>query len=102
MSKLGKLQIDGVEYKTKLTARWENRKNWERPNPKMILTHLPGTVLQFNVKEGDQVKEGDVLLLLQAMKMENKITAPLNGIVKKIHVTTGDRIPKGTLMIELD
>lgn len=102
MSKLGKLQIDGVEYKTKLTARWENRKNWERPNPKMILTHLPGTVLQFNVKEGDKVKEGDVLLLLQAMKMENKITAPLDGIVKKIHVTTGDRIPKGTLMIELD
>lgn len=102
MSKLGKLQIDGVEYKTKLTARWENRKNWERPNPKMILTHLPGTVLQFNVKEGDQVKEGDVLLLLQAMKMENKITAPFDGTVKKIHVTTGDRIPKGTLMVELD
>lgn len=102
MNKLEKLQIDGVEYKTRFTTKWEKRKNWERPNPKMIETHIPGTVLQFNVKEGDLVKEGDVLLLLQAMKMENKIAAPIDGTVKKIHVTIGDRIPKGTLMIELD
>lgn len=101
-TKYDKLQINGVEYKTRLTTKWINRKKWEEPNLNLIHAYIPGTVLQINVKEGQEVKTDDVLLILQAMKMENKITAPFSAKVKKIYVSKGVQIPKGTLMIELE
>ena len=48
------------------------------------------------------MKEGQLLLILQAMKMDNKITAPFSGKIKKINVTEGAKIPKGELMIEME
>ena len=53
-------------------------------------------------EEGQEVQEGDVLLILQAMKMNNKLAAPFSGKIKKIYVNSGDKIPKGTLMIEME
>lgn len=101
-TKYEKIQIDGVEYKTTFTKKWLNRKNWSEPNPNLIEAHIPGTVLRIDVKEGQDVQSEDVLLILQAMKMENKITAPFPAKVKKIYVSKGERVPKGTLMIELE
>lgn len=101
-AKLEKFMLNGVEYKTQLTQKWINRKKWEEPNPFLLYSHIPGTVLRLDVKEGQEVQEGDVLLVLQAMKMNNKLTAPFPGKIKKISVTAGDRIPKGTLMIEME
>lgn len=100
--KYEKLQIDGVEYKTTFTKKWENRKKWEEPNPYLIESHIPGTITQIQVKEGQDVKEGELLLILQAMKMDNKITAPFSGKIKTINVALGNKIPKGTLMIEME
>ncbi len=100
--KLEKFMLNGVEYKTQLTEKWVNRKKWEEPNPYLLCSHIPGTIMHIEVKEGQEVQEGDVLLILQAMKMNNKLTAPFAGKVKKISVTVGDKIPKGTLMIELE
>jgi len=48
------------------------------------------------------VKEGEPILILEAMKMENIIQIPYDGIVKRIHVSEGVRIPKNSLMMELD
>lgn len=101
-TKYDKLQIDGVEYKTTFTKKWTNRKKWEEPNPHLIEAYIPGTVVHINVKEGDEVEGNDVLLTLQAMKMDNKITAPFSAKVKKIYVNKGEQVPKGTLMIELE
>lgn len=101
-TKYDKLQIDGVEYKTTFTKKWLNRKAWTEPNPYLIEAHIPGTILHIDVKEGQEVKAEDMLLTLQAMKMENKITAPFSAKVKKIYVSKGERVPKGTLMIELE
>lgn len=101
-TKYEKLQIDGVEYKTTLTKKWTNRKTWTEPNPNLVEAHIPGTVLRIEVKEGQEVQCDDVLLILQAMKMDNKITSPFQAKVKKIHVKEGEQVPKGALMIELE
>lgn len=101
-AKYEKFTLNGVEYKTQLTQKWINRKKWEEPNPYLLYSHIPGTVMHIEVKEGQDVKEGDILLILQAMKMNNKLTAPFSGKIKKINVNSGDRIPKGTLMIEME
>lgn len=101
-TKYEKLQINGVEYKTTFTSKWVNRKKWEEPNLNLIESHIPGTILNINVKEGQEVEADDVLLTLQAMKMNNKITAPFSAKIKKIYVKAGDQIAKDTLMIELE
>lgn len=101
-AKLEKFMLNGVEYKTQLTQKWVNRKKWEEPNPYLLLSHIPGTIMHIDVKEGQDVQEGDTLLILQAMKMNNKLTAPFSGKIKKIYVTPGDKIPKGELMIEME
>lgn len=101
-TKFEKFMLNGVEYKTLLTQKWINRKKWEEPNPYLLFSHIPGTVMHINVKEGQEVREGEVLLILQAMKMNNKLSAPFAGKIKKIHVIEGNKIPKGTLMIEME
>ena len=95
------LCIDGVKYKTLLTEKYKNRKKWEEPDPKKIYSEIPGTVIDIYVKEGQKVKEGDLMLILEAMKMKNKLRFPEDGIVKKIYVKEDQHIPKGYLMIEM-
>lgn len=100
--KFEKFMLNGVEYKTRLTDKWRNRKKWEEPNPYELTSHIPGTIMHIDVKEGQQVEEGDNLLTLQAMKMNNKVTAPFAGKIKSIKVKTGDKLPKGAVMIEME
>lgn len=100
--KFEKFTLNGVEYKTQLTQKWINRRKWEEPNPYLLYSHIPGTIMEIQVKEGQTVEEGEELLTLEAMKMNNKLTAPFSGKIKKIEVTPGDKIPKGTLMIEME
>ncbi|MDR0490477.1 MAG: biotin/lipoyl-binding protein [Oscillospiraceae bacterium] len=66
-----------------------------------VLAPLPGTVLSVNVAEGAQVKAGDVLLIFEAMKMENEIQSPRDGTVKKIHVAKGAKIETGAPVLTL-
>ena len=66
-----------------------------------IKAPMPGMILSVNVKEGQEVKEGDTLLILEAMKMENAIGAPKDGVIKTINVTGGGTVEKGELMIEM-
>ena len=70
--KYEKFLLNGVEYKTQLTQKWVNRKKWEEPNPYLLTSHIPGTIMQIEVKEGQEVQEGDVLLILQAMKSKSR------------------------------
>lgn len=63
---------------------------------------MPGLILDVNVSEGDEVKEGDYLLVLEAMKMENALTAPIDGKVKTISVSKGDKVDKNQLLIEME
>jgi biotin carboxyl carrier protein len=100
--KLDTLCINGTTYKTTLTAKFINRKNWEAPNPKMIKAYIPGNILKIFVKEGQKVKQGTKLILLEAMKMKNLVESPVNGVIKSIHVKEGIMVPKNELLIEIE
>ncbi len=63
---------------------------------------MPGIVRKLLVKEGDEVQEGDPLLLLEAMKMENEITSPVAGTVVKIEVKEGEAVAAGSLLLIID
>jgi len=66
-----------------------------------IKAPMPGVILSINVKEGQEVKEGETLIILEAMKMENAIGAPKDGVIKSINVKSGGTVEKGELMIEM-
>jgi pyruvate carboxylase len=66
---------------------------------KDIKAPMPGLVVDVRLQEGDAVKKGDVLVVLQAMKMENILKSPVDATIKKIHIKKGDAIEKNQLMI---
>ncbi len=59
---------------------------------------MPGTILSVNVSAGSAVKRGDVLMILEAMKMENEIMCPCDGTVTSVAVTKGTAVESGTLL----
>jgi len=67
-----------------------------------IVSPMPGVIVKLNVKEGDKVKKGDVLLVLEAMKMENEIKAICNCTVVKVFTEEKSAVDKGQLLIKLD
>ncbi|MBQ3146520.1 MAG: biotin/lipoyl-binding protein [Oscillospiraceae bacterium] len=60
---------------------------------------MPGTILKVNVQNGQAVKEGDVLVVLEAMKMENEILAPKNGTITQVLVSKGSTVDTGAPMV---
>ena len=67
----------------------------------VIPSPLPGVIIEINVKEGQTVHAGEKIAVLEAMKMENEITAPRDGIVTAIHVSKGDSILEGAPVVTL-
>jgi biotin carboxyl carrier protein len=99
--KTGFLNIDSSQYKTRLSSKFLSRKHYKPADPKIIPSFIPGTVLDILVKEGQIVAEGDDLMILDAMKMQNKLKCNTKGTVKKIMVKKGDKVAKGTVLLEL-
>ena len=66
---------------------------------KSIKAPMPGTVLKINVKDGDHIRAGQVLLVLEAMKMENEITASENGTVANVKVSVGSTVATGAELL---
>ncbi len=64
-----------------------------------VVAPMPGKVLQLKVSEGDSVKDGDTLLILEAMKMENEIIANTSGNIKKINVAANDMVDTGDVLM---
>ena len=67
-----------------------------------VTAPLPGTIWKVEVEVGAQVKEGDAVVILEAMKMENEIIAEMDGVVKAILVKKGDPVQAGDLLVELE
>lgn len=63
---------------------------------------MPGTIVDVKVKENQQVKSGDVLVVLEAMKMENEIKAPSDGKVASVNTSKGASVETGTLLVTLE
>lgn len=69
---------------------------------KKLAAFIPGTIIDVKVKVGQQVKQGDILVILDAMKMHNRILAPINSTVKEVSVKPGDRVCRGFIMVVLE
>ena len=67
-------------------------------NGETVTAPMPGTILADNVSNGAAVKKGDVLMVLEAMKMENEIVAPADGTVASVNVTKGSSVETGAVL----
>ena len=67
-------------------------------NGETVTAPMPGTILAVNVSNGAAVKKGDVLMVLEAMKMENEIVAPADGTVASVNVTKGASVETGAVL----
>jgi biotin carboxyl carrier protein len=100
--KLGVLNIDTTLYRTRLSRKFEKRVPYKTRDNRMILSFIPGTVLDILVKPGQIVRKGDDLMVLDAMKMQNQLKSKIDGRVKNIPVKKGDKVSKGTILLELE
>jgi biotin carboxyl carrier protein len=96
------LLIENIKYRTLLTKKYQSRKPYEKKDIKKITAFIPGTIKKVYVKPGKKVKEGDKLLILEAMKMKNELLSPTQGTVKTVLVKSGDMVSKSQLLIEFE
>ena len=100
--RLVEFTVNGITVYTNLTKKYMNRSKWIKPDKKKLVSFIPGTIRDIFVRKGDPVKENDKLLILEAMKMMNIIASPVEGRIKEISVNTGDKVPKGKVMVEFE
>lgn len=70
--------------------------------PGTVRAPIPGTIVSIKCKEGDVVKTGDPILVLESMKMENLIYSPITGKIKKIYVSEGASVNAGEVLVEIE
>jgi acetyl/propionyl-CoA carboxylase alpha subunit len=85
----------------------DERDTWIASGPsgdaaRTITVAMPGRVVKVNVAQGDPVSKGDCLCVIEAMKMENDICAPRDGVVSAVHITEGSAVDAAQPLIELD
>jgi len=92
--------LDDIAYETILTEKFKSRKAYQAVDPKKIFAFIPGKIKKVYIKKKRKVKEGEILLVLEAMKMNNNIFSPMKGTIKEVYVTAGLSVAKGALLIE--
>lgn len=108
LSKNYKVKVNGNTYEVNLASSLDQlikQMGFEVGASKQvnaIKAPMPGLVLEISVEVGQEVQEGDNLLILEAMKMENSFTSPRAGIIKSISVNKGQAVDKGQLLIEFE
>jgi acetyl/propionyl-CoA carboxylase alpha subunit len=70
--------------------------------PTHLAAPMPGLIVRMNANEGDHVRPGQGLVVMEAMKMENELRAAVAGVVRKVLVTPGSAVEKGAILLELD
>lgn len=78
------------------------RQKADRTNPKQIGAQMPGSVVKIMVKPGDKVSQNDTLIVTEAMKMESTVQAPVDGIIKAVHVVEKEQVKGDDLLIEFE
>jgi biotin carboxyl carrier protein len=101
-SSLGSLNIGSGLYKTRISSKFKNKKPYKPIDPKIILSFIPGTILDIFIKEGEEVRNGDTLMIIDAMKMKNVLKCVKDGKVKTIFVGKEDKVSKGTVLLEME
>ncbi len=96
-----KLNIDHTQYSTRISASFAGRKPYAPEKPGLICSFIPGTIIEVLVKEGDSVSKGDDIVILDAMKMKNRLKSHTDGIVRSINVKPGDKVTKKAVLVEI-
>ena len=68
----------------------------------VVTAIMPGKIVRVDVREGDEVQAGQVVAILEAMKMENELSAPTSGIVKQIFVSPGTSVEQGQAVVQIE
>jgi len=95
-------EVYDVETKEDIELFKESSEELDAKGKDIIRAPLPGIVVSVNVKVGDIVREGNSLMKLVAMKMENDILAEKNGIVKEVRVRKNDNVNKGDILVVIN
>ena len=96
------IALEGGTYEARATKKFLQRKPYEKHDPRVIKALIPGVVAEVDTQVGTAVKKGDTLMILEAMKMLNRIKAPQDGTVKAISVAAGEKVTKGQVLIEIE
>lgn len=108
LQKTFKIKVNNGIYNLNITDEYDallknlGLDNLNSNQVKEIKAPMPGLVLKILVKAKSEVKKGDNLLVLEAMKMENIIKAPSDFIVKKVNIKAGDKVQKNQVMLVLE
>ena len=96
------IALENGIFETRVTRKFALRKPYERQNPGVVKAVIPGVVSEIIAKTGNAVRQGDTMMILEAMKMLNRIMAPLHGTVKAVHVSPGEKVAKGQVLMEIE
>ena len=93
-----RVNVNGTVYEVELEEITGAAPAAAAPGGEKVCAPMPGNILAVNVSNGSAVKKGDVLMILEAMKMENEIMAPCDGTVTSVSVTKGAAVESGALL----
>ena len=99
--KEGKVTVNGKTYDTSITDGISEAPKASNGEGEEIKAGLPGNVLRIEVSAGDTVNEGDVLLVMEAMKMETEIKSPVSGTVNTVEVELGSKVKTGDVLVTI-
>ena len=100
-NKIQHILVDDTRYETEVPESYNRKGKKEAVNPGDIRAIIPGVIVEVKVRKGQKVATGDVVIVLEAMKMYNDIEAESDGTVAEILVSKGDKVAKGRMMIRL-
>ncbi len=102
------VMINNVSYtfsvETPISIKRKALLKKSEPDSKIVIFHspMPGKIIEVLIEEGSEIKEGDTLLILEAMKMQNEITSHISGKIKKVFVKQGDNVNKEDVLVEIE
>ena len=96
------IHLDGEDYEIKRVGEAVEEFDEAEEDLGSLSSPMPGRIVKLLVKPGDRVKKGQDLIIVEAMKMENKIASPINGVVKRVFFPEGDQIEVNVPLIEIE
>ncbi|TRZ75943.1 MAG: acetyl-CoA carboxylase biotin carboxyl carrier protein subunit [Bacteroidetes bacterium] len=94
------LNFEEGNFQTTFTKKFLIRKSYTVPDPKKVFAFIPGTIIKIFVKEKHKIKKGEPLLTFQAMKMNNILSSPMTGRIKKVNVKAGETFTRAQILVE--
>jgi acetyl/propionyl-CoA carboxylase alpha subunit len=96
-----RFDVEALDERTS-TIRELSKLSAKAAGPAPLVAPMPGLIVRINVAAGDKVAQGQGLVVMEAMKMENELRASAPGTVKHVAVSTGTAVEKGTVLIEME